>query len=313
MYDGQGALSNTFEWELLKERVEHGIFFSYSGFSGVLDMPAGIFMNIEADARRSGLEAAIEELNALYDGVDGVEEISFEVDDSDMLSNKLTAKITHREPHNKNDFPALVTPFVDNIIRVANENSILVSRLDVMLRQNDKNFVYYRSNNESNDNDELKIGKVVYHSYNPKNGHDDIEYNKIPSYDDDLTANINRLSELLTITSIRTSKPNFLDGVDFVVNWRNNSDKTINYITFSANAINAVGDTVQCDIARRSGASIEFTGPFASNTSRTSTETNVWWNSNIVRADVHLIKIRYADGTSEEIRNNQMGFNEWMQ
>jgi len=308
-HDGQDFLSNSYDWSLLEIGNEHGFFFTYLGFSALHDVAAGVFLNIDVESRADTLRSAVEELTSLYSEAGVVVRVSLDDDGN----NGLVAEIIHGEPHDINDFPALVIASVDNVIRVADEHSIVVSRLDVGFDRGGRlNFVTYRSRNEGNNNDGLMRGDVLYSSYNSAN-HTDIRYDEIPTYAEEVAAGIARLSEILTITSVTTSRPNSAGGVDFSINWHNNSDTTINYITFTVPAYNAVDDRVSCEIRRAVEPSFEFTGPFIAGSANTSPERNAWYNHNIVRADITRIEIRYADDTRETIHRNLMGFNEWIQ
>lgn len=69
-------------------------------------------------------------------------------------------------------------------------------------------------------------------------------------------------------TSIRILKTsistNYVDGVDPNIYWRNDSGKTIKYITFVATAYNAVGDVARCEIRRQTTMRLQITGPIQS-------------------------------------------------
>lgn len=54
------------------------------------------------------------------------------------------------------------------------------------------------------------------------------------------------------------------NGVGFPVYWRNDSGKTIKYITFTVVPYNAVGDMVSCTITGKTAVNEKYTGPFNS-------------------------------------------------
>lgn len=57
------------------------------------------------------------------------------------------------------------------------------------------------------------------------------------------------------------AKINSVGGVEPSIYWRNDSGKTIKYITFTVVPYNAVGDQVSCSITGRSTMDLEITGP----------------------------------------------------
>ncbi len=65
----------------------------------------------------------------------------------------------------------------------------------------------------------------------------------------------------VTIGAAWTSKPNSVGGVSVYIYWRNNSGKEIKYLRFYATAYNAVGDTVRCEVTKKSTAGFQITGP----------------------------------------------------
>ena len=252
-------------------------------------------------------QLAIYELTEIYDFADGVEEFTIEVDFNDNIS----IEITYHEPYERNDFPSLVVPFIDNVLRIANEHDVLVSKLRITLNQDDKSFVYYISENESVQNDGLKKGRMTFLAYRYENDRSDIEYTDLFTYDEGIEALVTKWSGLVNITGLSTSRPNSAGGVNATINWRNESDNEIKYITFDVEPFNAVDDSVSCEIRRNSSVDLEFTGPFRSGSRNTSTERNVWYNKDIRRAQLNEVEIEFMDGTTEVVRRNFLGFNEW--
>ena len=53
------------------------------------------------------------------------------------------------------------------------------------------------------------------------------------------------------------------DGVSPTVCFRNNSNKTIKYVTFTLVPLNAVGDRTSCTISGRSAVTAQVVGPIA--------------------------------------------------
>ena len=62
------------------------------------------------------------------------------------------------------------------------------------------------------------------------------------------------------------TKINSVGGVELDITWKNMSDKTIKYITFTLMPYNAVGDLVKCEIRNSSIANCKVTGPIEKTT-----------------------------------------------
>jgi len=256
---------------------------------------------------RLGTDVVIEELTELYNNADGVEELLIETDYNDNIS----INITYNEPYERNDFPSLVIPFVDNVISVANNNNVLVTKLNISLNQDDKSFVYYVAENDSTQNDGLKSGRMTFPAFRFENDRSNIEYNNLFSYDEGIEALVTKWTGLISITGFSTSRPNSAGGVNMTIKWKNESENEIKYITFDVQPFNAVDDSVSCEIRRNSSIDLEFTGPFKAGSRNTSTERNAWYNSDIRSARLNEIVIEYMDGAKVEVRSNFLGFDKW--
>lgn len=103
---------------------------------------------------------------------------------------------------------------------------------------------------------------------------------------------------ILRITDLHTGKPNSAGGVDLYIDYVNNSDKTIKYITFTVVPYNAVGDRVYCEIRDYSYFNGQSTGPFAPGEVVDDRYWDcAWYNSTIKTAVLTRIEIEYMDGT----------------
>ena len=116
-----------------------------------------------------------------------------------------------------------------------------------------------------------------------------------------------KVHEAIRITSLYPSSPNSAGGVDLYINWVNNSDKTIKYVYFSVQAINAVGDPVKCEIRDYSIANCEDTGPYEKGEGNFGGRywDCMWYNSTITKVKLTQIQIDYMDGTSVTFDNTQ--------
>lgn len=112
-----------------------------------------------------------------------------------------------------------------------------------------------------------------------------------------------RVRSTLRITSFRTSRPNSAGGVDVYMRFVNTSDKTIKYLSWTAEPYNAVDDIVSDELGRGSERSGRYTGPVrpgASSDSDVYWET-VWYNPTIVRAELRSVSVEYMDGSTARL------------
>lgn len=117
-----------------------------------------------------------------------------------------------------------------------------------------------------------------------------------------------------TVT-IRVAKPsisitqvnfdhNSVGGVDINISFKNLSNKTIKYVTFTARFKNSVGDNVYCDIRRTSTMDLEYTGPLYSGRS-----DRAYWDAAIYAwtcKQIHFdeIEVTFMDGTTHSMTYN---------
>lgn len=118
------------------------------------------------------------------------------------------------------------------------------------------------------------------------------------------TINIDKIKSSLSIYFIHASEPNSADGVNFEVSFKNLTDKTINYITFNVQAINAVGDPVEDEISGKSARSCKLTGPVKPNADGRGLFECVWYNGTISTLKLIDINIEYSDDTELYIPND---------
>ena len=117
-----------------------------------------------------------------------------------------------------------------------------------------------------------------------------------------------------TVT-IRVAKPsisitqvnfehNSVGGVDINISFKNLSNKTIKYVTFTTRFKNSVGDNVYCDIRRTSTMDLEYTGPLYSGRS-----DRAYWDAVIYAwtcKQIHFdeIEVTFMDGTTHSMTYN---------
>lgn len=69
------------------------------------------------------------------------------------------------------------------------------------------------------------------------------------------------VTSIISISRAKIAKVNSVGGADVVLNWRNNSDKSIKYITFNISVYNAVSDIITDEISGKSQFKCRLTGP----------------------------------------------------
>ncbi len=102
----------------------------------------------------------------------------------------------------------------------------------------------------------------------------------------------------IIISKISTNYPNSAGGVNFKINFKNISGKTIKYASFGATAYNNVNDEVGCEIAGKRFASVggRITGPIEPSKIKSATWSNAWYNSTIKYAKISFINIEFMNG-----------------
>jgi hypothetical protein len=97
---------------------------------------------------------------------------------------------------------------------------------------------------------------------------------------------------------------NSVGGVDINISFKNLSNKTIKYVTFTARFKNSVGDNVYCDIRRTSTMDLEYTGPLYSGRSdRTYWDAVIYaWTCKRIYFDE--IEVTFMDGTTHSMTYN---------
>ena len=118
---------------------------------------------------------------------------------------------------------------------------------------------------------------------------------------------IEDIQNSVMITGYTLSSPNSVGGCDLDLTFKNISGKTIKYISFDIDFINAVGDSVPCEIwGWRCYQRV--TGPMYNNT-----EYSVHWDTIVYNSTARSIKIRYvyieySDGTDLEITEKNLHY-----
>lgn len=102
----------------------------------------------------------------------------------------------------------------------------------------------------------------------------------------------------LAITSYYLSKPNSAGGVSAYFYYKNLSDKTIKYLCWTGIAINAVGDSVDCEARGYYSFNGKDTGPVKKGQTSGGVWDCAWYNYSARKLKITEISIEYMDGTS---------------
>ena len=106
------------------------------------------------------------------------------------------------------------------------------------------------------------------------------------------------------------SGPNSAGGVSVRICYKNDTEKTIKYATFTVVPYNAVKDRVSCSISRKSEKYLSITGPIAPNAQNRPYWENCWYNNTISTVVLTKIEIEYMDGSKETLKGSDIRYGE---
>ena len=103
------------------------------------------------------------------------------------------------------------------------------------------------------------------------------------------------------------SSPNSAGGLSYKFNIKNNTDKTIKYVTITVSVYNSVSDKVSDSISGKSLFSLKLTGPLnAYSTYEDVIFENFMYNSTGKSARIESVTVEYMDGTEEDVSLSEM-------
>ena len=103
----------------------------------------------------------------------------------------------------------------------------------------------------------------------------------------------------------------YVGGVEWNFKLKNNSDKTIKYVTIEWNCYNAVGDLIYDSITGRSSHSVKYTGPLEpGDTTGSKRNTTLFYNSSYSSAKLTKLEVEFMDGTV--IKINDQGYYDYI-
>ena len=121
---------------------------------------------------------------------------------------------------------------------------------------------------------------------------------------------IDLLKNTIKIKKAYLSSPNSAGGVDAHLVWKNVSNKTIKYLTWSGYPINAVGDPVSCEARGTIEGGGTVTGPIKPGaTDGYGTYWDcLWYNYSAKKLVLTEIDIEYMDGSTIHINRNELKY-----
>lgn len=116
----------------------------------------------------------------------------------------------------------------------------------------------------------------------------------------------NTYDNILTFSGGYLSSPNSAGGCDYILKFKNKSNKTIKYVHFTIVFYNAVDDRVKCEIRRSSSLSCQDTGPVYPEAWGGGTWDCVIYNYSANYAKLTNLLIIYMDGSSTYVSDKDV-------
>lgn len=111
----------------------------------------------------------------------------------------------------------------------------------------------------------------------------------------------------ILITRVRSTRPDFLGGVDVDIDWTNQSARVVKYARFFITAYNAVGDSVRDEIRMGFVRRLNDTGPYRAGA---RVNNGIWegafYNSSTRCVRIVSAEVEYMDGGTVRIEGAEM-------
>lgn len=107
----------------------------------------------------------------------------------------------------------------------------------------------------------------------------------------------------VSINSVHKSL-NSVGGLDITISFKNESNKTINYIDTVYKVKNSVEDEVACRIHGFNHPKLHYTGPLKPNESQKALWGAAVYNSTITQIHINKLSVEFSDGTSQDIESS---------
>lgn len=105
--------------------------------------------------------------------------------------------------------------------------------------------------------------------------------------------------------------PNSVGGVGVKFSFKNDTEKTVKYASFTFLPFNAVQDVVSCNTKGNTRFTIRYTGPLNPGAvHRGCYCENCWYNNTITAVALVEIQVEYMDGSSETLTGTDIRFEE---
>jgi hypothetical protein len=119
------------------------------------------------------------------------------------------------------------------------------------------------------------------------------------------------LKNTISMPKVWMSGKNSVGGFDVYVNFMNESTKTIKYVVFSVEFLNAVGDVVKDDFnyTQNTTQLLQDTGPYKAGQGRTGTAWRwQYWGWDIAKVQLIGVEIEYTDGAKTIISRDEIKY-----
>ncbi len=103
----------------------------------------------------------------------------------------------------------------------------------------------------------------------------------------------------------RTYDKDFVGGVEWTTEIKNNSNKTIKYITLQWRCYNAVGDLIYDEIDGENLVGIKITGPLESGETGRYTNASKFYNHSFASSTIVTIKVEFMDGEVIDVNSSE--------
>lgn len=137
------------------------------------------------------------------------------------------------------------------------------------------------------------------------------EENNQQEIEDSITRelHIDAVKHSIKILKATITSSNSVGGHDAIFHFKNVSNKTIKYLTWTAGFENAVGDLVENEVGGYKNYAGKYTGPLAPGKSvRSGCWENVIYNYSAKKMKLQKVEIIYMDGTDITISEDELDY-----
>lgn len=106
-----------------------------------------------------------------------------------------------------------------------------------------------------------------------------------------------------------TEGPDSAGGTGVKIFIKNDSEKTIKYVSFEVIPYNAVNDVAPSEIGGKTNQWLTITGPINPGADHMEAQwESIWYNSTIKRVEIRTIEVEYMDGSKETFHTGEIHY-----